>query len=129
MLGAETENLYRRYIGHLNERRLELGEFVHETLTYNGAPMTRLEYQSLIAGDIAATPDLVFNIDLLVTNGEWIACRLVFECTPKAEFLGLRPNGKRVSFAEHVFYRLRDGKICEVRSLIDRHSLAAQLAA
>ena len=126
---SEGEAHYRRYISYLNDRRVdELGEFVHEALTYNGEAMTRLDYQNLIARDIAAIPDLHFDVQLLVVDGDKIACRLSFECTPQREFLGFQPNGKSISFAEHVFYRLRDGKIDEVWSLLDRPAIAAQLA-
>ena len=90
--------------------------------------MTRLDYQNLIAGNIAAIPDLYFDVHLLVVNGSQIACRLNFECTPQSEFLGLRPNGKLISFSEHVFYKFRDGKIYEVWSLLDRPAIEEQLA-
>jgi predicted ester cyclase len=106
----------------------ELGAFVHEELTYNGRPMTRLDYQDLIAGDIAAIPDLYFDVHLLVVNGDQIACRLNFHCTPERKFLGLQPNGKSISFSEHVLCRLREGKIYEVWSLLDRAAVAEQLA-
>ena len=129
MTEAETEAQYRRYISQLNDRLVaDLGDFVQEKLTYNGRPMTRLDYQNLIAGDIAATPDLYFDVDLLVIAGEQIACRLNFRCTPQSEFLGLQPSGKSVSFSEHVFYRLRDGRICEVWSLVDQAANEEQLA-
>jgi predicted ester cyclase len=129
MTEADNEARYRRYINCLNDRPLgDLGAFVHEELTYNGRPMTRLDYQDLISGDIAAIPDLYFDVHLLVISGDQIACRLNFHCTPKGEFLGLRPNGKSISFSEHVFYRLREGKIYEVWSLLDRHAIEEQLA-
>jgi predicted ester cyclase len=129
MTPAETETHYRRYIDALNNRLVaDLGAFVHEALTYNGGPMTRFDYQNLIAGDIAAIPDLYFDIHLLVVDRDQVACRINFNCTPRGEFLGLRPNGKAISFCEHVFYRLRDGKIYEVWSLLDRPAIAAQLA-
>lgn len=125
----DAESFYRRYIAALNDRRLDdLGEFVQEELTYNGRPMTRLDYRNMIAGDIAAIPDLRFEIRLLVVAGDQVACRLHFDCTPRGEFLGLRPSGRRISFAEHVFYRLREGKIAEVWSLIDRSAVAEQFA-
>lgn len=127
---TDLEARYRRYIGCLNDRRLDdLSEFVHEELTYNGRPMTRIEYQSLIASDVGAIPDLCYDVRLLVVSGDLIACRIMFDCTPQGEFLGLRVDGRRVSFAEHVFYRLREGKIHEVWSLIDRPAIEAQLAA
>lgn len=128
MTQAETESLYRRYLSYLNERRTdELGEFVHDELTYNGMPMTRLDYQDLIAGNIAAIPDLYFNIHILIANRDQVACRLLFDCTPQSEFLGLQPTGKSISFSEHVFYRFRDRKIYEVWSLIDLPAIEKQL--
>ena len=126
---AGTEARYRRYIGHLNDRRTsELAEFVHERLTYNGQPMSRVEYQDLIARDIAAAPDLYFAVDLLVVDADQVACRLNFRCAPRGEFLGLQADGRSISFSEHVFYRLRDGKIYDVSSLIDRPAIERQLA-
>jgi len=126
---SETESIYRRYIRCLNDRRIDgLGDFVHEELTYNGRPMTRLDYQTLLSNDVAAIPDLHYDIQTLVVDQDQVACRLRFDCTPQGEFLGLKPNGKRVSFTEHVFYKLRDGKIHEVWSLIDRPAIERQLA-
>jgi predicted ester cyclase len=120
---------YRRYIAWLNDRRFgELDDFVHEQLVYNGRPMTRIDYQDLIGEDFAAIPDLFFKIEHLVVRGEMVAARLNFNCTPRGEFLGLRPNGKSISFSEHVFYRFRDGKIQEVWSIIDKAAVEAQLA-
>ena len=120
---------YRRYISYLNNRRLdELDEFVHEELTYNGEPETRADYRARIAGDVAAIPDLYFDVQLLVVGGDQVGCRLFFNCTPQSEWLGLRPNGKSISFAEHVFYKFRGGKIYEVWSLLDVPSIVEQLS-
>ena len=45
MTDADLETRYRRYLDHLNAHRPDnLGEFVHEGLTYNGRPLTRLDY-------------------------------------------------------------------------------------
>jgi len=81
----------------------------------------------LIAADIAATPDLVFDPHIVVVSGDRVACRLVFRCTPRDRFLGFTPNGGRLCFAEHVFYRFEDGPISAVSSLIDRWAIAEQL--
>ena len=129
MTEAELEAHYRRYISYLNDRRLdELDEFLHEELTYNGEPETRADYRERIAGDVAAIPDLCFDVQLIVVGGDQIACRLFYDCTPQSEWLGLRPNGESISFAEHVFYKFRERKIYEVWSLLDVASIAQQLA-
>ena len=56
-----------------------------------------------------------------------VAARLRFDCTPAGAFLGLPVNGRRVSFAENVFYRFLRGKIVEVWSVIDKTAIEAQL--
>ncbi len=129
-MNADLEARYRAYLDALNERRLDdLEHFVQDELTYNGEPMTRRQYQDLIAADVAAIPDLVYAAHLVVACGEQVACRLVFDCTPRREFLGFTPDGRRLTFAEHVFYRFREGRIAAVWSLIDRAAITAQLHA
>ena len=127
-MNRELEETYRSYIAALNERRLdELDEFVHERLTYNGEPWSREQYRSLLAGDVRNIPDLHYDIQLLVVGPDHIACRLWFDCRPQREFLGIDASGRRVSFAEHVFYRFRASKIEHVWSLIDTDAIRRQL--
>lgn len=121
---------YRRYISYLNDRKThDLSDFAHEELTYNGKPMTRAEYQSYIADDIATIPDLYFDVQHLITSKDHVASRIMFNCTPVKQFRGHSPNGQKISFTEHVFYRFEDGKIREVWSLLDDSAIAAQMGA
>ena len=128
MNDAELEAHYRRYLDRLNDRRIdELDEFVHEDLLYNGQPETRADYRGRIAESIAAIPDLHYDARLIVVGGDRVACRLVFDCTPQSEWLGLQPTGASISFSEHIFYEFRDGKIHEAWSLLDVPAIEAQL--
>ncbi|MNL82346.1 SnoaL-like polyketide cyclase [compost metagenome] len=52
----------------------------------------------------------------------------MFDCSPKGNFLGLKIEGKRISFTEHVFYEIRGGRIADVFSVIDKAAIEAQLA-
>ncbi len=81
----------------------------------------------MLERDFEEIPDLQFNIEMLVTEPPFVASLLRFDCTPKGVFLGLPVNGKRVAFAENVFYRFRSGKIEEVWSVIDKATIEAQL--
>lgn len=45
------------------------------------------------------------------------------------EFLGIAAGGRRVAFAEHVFYRFRAERIDSVWSLIDTDGIRRGLAA
>jgi predicted ester cyclase len=128
MTNADLETRYRAYLDALNERRLDdLVLYVQDELSYNGEITTRRQYQDLIAADITAIPDLIFDAHIVVTSGDNVACRLVFDCTPQHEFLGFSPNGERLVFAEHVFYHFLGGRIAAVSSLIDRSAIEAQL--
>ncbi|MDD7968715.1 ester cyclase [Actinomycetospora lemnae] len=124
----ELEAVYRAYLDCLNERGFDrLGEYVHGALEYNGAALTLDDYRELLAGDVAAIPDLRYVVDLLVVDGEHVACRLWFDCTPRGTFRGLAVDGRRVGFAEHVFYRFREGRIAQVWSVIDTDAVRRQL--
>lgn len=123
----ELERIYRNYIDALNDRRLEdLEEFVHDRLVYNGEEMTREQYAAMLADDVRVIPDLHYDIDLLVADDHQVAARLWFDCSPQGSFLGIRVDGRRISFAEHVFYRLHRGRIDQVWSLLDKEAIRDQ---
>ncbi|MEC3993200.1 ester cyclase [Actinacidiphila sp. DG2A-62] len=123
---TELETVYLAYLDALNDRRFaDLDRFVHDELTYNDEALTRRSYADMIAADVRAVPDLRFEPRLLLTDGDTVACRLWFDCTPTGRFFGAEPTGRRVAFAEHVFYRFRAGRIAQVWSLIDREAATA----
>jgi predicted ester cyclase len=82
----------------------------------------------MLERDFYEIPDLNFGIQLLISDPPHIASRLRFDCTPKAKFLGLNVNGRRVSFTENVFYEFRREKIEQVWSVIDKAAIEAQLS-
>lgn len=124
----DQADLYREYIDCLNERdwpRLE--RFVHEDVTYNGRRVGLAGYREMLEGDVRDIPDLAFKIEMLISDPPRIASRLRFDCTPKRAFLGLPVNGRRISFAENVFYEFRGEKIVQVWSVIDKAAIEAQI--
>lgn len=121
-------SFYRGYIDCLNRQDWEtLGRFVHPEVRHNGRALRLAGYRAMLEGDFRAIPDLVFTIDLIAADPPVVASRLVFDCTPVGELFGMAVNGRRVRFAENVFYSCRDGLIHDVRSIIDTAGLAAQL--
>ena len=127
-MGEPLDRVYRDYIAALNERRLDdLDQFVHDRLVYNGEEWTREQYRARLADDVRAIPDLRYDVQLLVAGPDRVACRIWFDCTPRGSFLGVDVDGRRVSFAEHVFYRFRGNRIEQVWSLIDVEGIRRQL--
>lgn len=129
MSKTDLPDLYRNYIACLNEQDwLKLGQFVHDEAHYNGRPIGLAGYREMLERDFREIPDLYFDIELLIADPPHIASRLKFDCTPKGAFLGLPVNGKRISFAENVFYEFLAEKIWRVWSVIDMAAIEAQLS-
>ncbi len=128
MTERDLATVYRAYIDCLNRRDwASLGQFVHEAVHRNGEHLGLAGYRAMLEGDVRAIPDLQFRVDLLVCEPPRVASRLLFDCTPSGELFGLPVNGRRVRFSENVFYTFEDGRILEVRSIIDRAAIADQL--
>jgi predicted ester cyclase len=124
-----SAELYRAYIDGLNRQAWdELGRYVAEDVEHNGRPFGLAGYRAMLIRDYEDIPDLRFNIDMLACEPPLVAARLMFDCSPKGLFLGLPVNGRRVVFAENVFYRYRADRIAAVWSVIDKSAIEAQLA-
>jgi predicted ester cyclase len=128
MSETDLSAIYRDYIACLNEQNWSgLGRFVHDDVIHNGRKIGLSGYREMLERDFSAIPDLYFDIHLVAADPPYIAARLNFDCTPKGMFLGLAVNGKKVSFAENVFYRFREHRIEQVWSVIDKSAIEAQL--
>jgi predicted ester cyclase len=101
---------------------------VADELSYNDQPMTRLQYQRDRQDEADTIPDLRFNVALLAVEGDLVACKLDFDCTPVKTFLGFEPPGHRIQFTEHVFYRFSDELIVAVTSLLDLAAIQRQVS-
>lgn len=128
MNSEDLSRLYLGYIDCLNRQDWpNLGRFVAADVRYNDAALGLAGYRTMLERDFAAIPDLRFEIRLLVAEPPQVACRLWFDCTPKGELFGLPVNGRRVRFAENVFYAFRERRIAAVWSVIDTATVAAQI--
>jgi predicted ester cyclase len=128
MADSSLPSVYRAYIDCLNRQNwVELEQFVHGEVRYNGQRIGLSGYREMLERDFREIPDLHFNIQLLICEPPRIASRLGFDCTPKGRFLGLEINGRKVSFAENVFYEFDERKIKAVWSIIDKVAIEAQL--
>jgi predicted ester cyclase len=124
----DLSDIYKDYIACLNEQDWpKLRQFIDDEVIYNGQRIGISGYRAMLERDFQEIPDLYFDIELLISEPPYVACRLRFDCTPKREFLGLQVNGKKVSFTENVFYEFRGTKIAEVWSVLDKAAIETQL--
>jgi predicted ester cyclase len=125
---TDLSAIYKDYIACLNEQGWpKLSQFIDDDVIYNGQRIGIPGYRAMLERDFQKIPDLYFDIELLISESPYVACRLRFDCTPKREFLGLQVNGKKVSFTENVFYKFRGTKIAEVWSVLDKAAIETQL--
>lgn len=128
MAATSLSDLYRAYIDCLNRQDwAQLGSYVDDAVEHNGRPLRLSGYRDMLVKDFEDIPDLRFDIHLLICDPPRVAVRLIFDCSPKGDFLGLRINGRRVSFAENVIYEFKNSKISSVWSVIDKTAIEAQL--
>ncbi|MCA6107411.1 ester cyclase [Bradyrhizobium cenepequi] len=128
MTPQHLSKVYRGYIICLNAQDWKsLGRFVHHDVRHNGRQIGLSGYREMLENDFRQIPDLSFNIQLLISDPPYVSSRLLFDCTPTGEFLGLKIDGKQVSFTENVIYEFREAKIVEVWSVIDKPAIEAQL--
>lgn len=128
MSDRQLRDTYQSYLDCLNRRDWDqLGHFVATTVSHNGRNLGLTGYRAMLEQDCDLIPDLFFQSRTIVCEPPWIAAILAFECSPKADFLGLSVNGRRVSFTENVFYKFDGGKIVSVLSVIDKAAIEAQL--
>lgn len=129
MTRDELAAIYQGYIDCLNRQDWDdLGRFVHNDVTHNTQALGLKGYRAMLERDFREIPDLAFRIHLLIADPPTLASRLVFNVTPSGEFFGLPINGRRVTFAENVFYEYIEGKIAHVWSVIDKAAIEQQLA-
>lgn len=126
---SEIGERYRGYLACLNDRRFDdLARFVHDPVVHNDRRIGVDAFKDMLRRDAAEIPDLRYEIERLVIEGDQLACRIRFDCTPTG-FRGLPAAESRISFVEHVFYQYRSGRIAQIWSLIDMDAIREQLGA
>ncbi len=88
-----------------------------------GLDYLRVRAQSLLN----AFPDVKFVIEDVVQQDDRVAARVTLEGTHRGDFAGIPATGKRMKVYDFAMYRIADGKITDVWSLIDMQAMRDQL--
>ena len=133
---AEAENiaLYRRLIdegvgiGRLETLDDVLAPDIELPTVAPAAEPTIAGMKQLNAAFRAGFPDLKATIDEVFANGDWVSARLTWTGTNTGELFGQPPTGKAISANEIEIVRCENGRIVELRQVIDLARLMAQLS-
>ena len=96
----------------------------------SGDPAPGPEGQKEIARAFrAAFPDLSFEIDFLIADGDFVAGRWTASGTHVGPWAGVEPTGKQMRFSAINVFRFSDGKVVELWNHRDDLGLMQQLGA
>jgi steroid delta-isomerase-like uncharacterized protein len=74
-----------------------------------------------------AFPDLMFNVDFYMADGDKVASYVSINGTQQGEFMGMPATGKKISVRTIDIVRIKNGKAVEHWGVTDAASMMAQL--
>ena len=77
----------------------------------------------------AAFPDLTFEVEHLVAEGDMVVAHLTARGTHRGELLGIPPTEQEVSVSVMDLFRVADGKIAEQWTVMDALGMMQRLGA
>jgi steroid delta-isomerase-like uncharacterized protein len=101
-------------------------DFVEENPVPGQGP-GRQGLRDFLALMIAAFPDLTWNVEVEVAEGDTVAARSTWEGTHRGSFMGIAPTGRRVRVEAWTMDRFRNGKMFRSRIIMDSLGLMQQL--
>jgi len=122
----------RLYHSVWNERRLEyIEQVIAETHalgdpTVSGRGVGPVAYRRQVERFLMGLPDLKFNVDETITEGDKLVVYWTIAGTHKGEFLGVPPTNKKVAFSGITINQIGDGKILESTVIWDGLGLIKQ---
>ena len=84
-------------------------------------------FKAFFAAFRAAFPDLRYNIEDTIAEGDRVVQRASASGTMKADFLGMPATGKSASWSEIHIVRVKNGKIVEHWASVDQLGMLQQL--
>ncbi len=91
--------------------------------------VTRAQLWQMSQPILTAFPDIRFQVEEEVREGDRVAARVVFTGTQRGRWNGLEATGRSVRVSEMFICRLRDGLLVECWQEWDEYGLRRQLGA
>jgi C-1 hydroxylase len=130
MSTEENKDLVRRYIETWNRGDLRgMAEFWSPEMVHH----TRMgshgfdKVLTIVSDFMTAFPDLKFEIDDLVADGDRVASRMTARATHTGEYMGMPATGRSVTCSVFGIARVADGKLVEHWGVTDELHLMQQV--
>jgi steroid delta-isomerase-like uncharacterized protein len=133
-----AKHIIQRFVEELwNARRLDVADqlFSEDCVTHQlrsgvlaeparRGPQAMKEH---VSGWLMSFPDLRFNIEQMIAEGDRVVSQLVMEGTHQGPWMGISPTGKRLHVRMITIHRIVDNKIAEDWVLVESLGLFQQL--
>lgn len=121
---------YLRYAAALNAHEFDgMDEFINDEVLLGGVPGTRDDVVDTLKGIVDAVPDIHWEVEELLLDGDGIAVRAINTGTPAKDWLGVPPTGASFKIVEYAIYKVRDGRFVHMTNLHDSAEMRRQLTA
>lgn len=127
---ADSKDLIRRYVETWNRGDIEgLSRFwARDMIHHTRSKQQGFDEVKQIVTDFArAFPDLQFQLDDIVAEGDRVATRMLARATHLGTYMGVLPTGKKVSCAVMGVARVVGDKIAEHWGVTDELAIMAQI--
>ena len=118
--------LYTSFVAAMNARDWATAEsLLAPSPTVNGQPLSSAFLITQISGLSGLGPDLVSTIDLIheTQAGDAAFTRVIHRLTLSQDAFGAKATGKPVEFAEHSLFKVEDGKVAVINTMMDFEAL------
>lgn len=108
--------LRRAYEQIFSEGNLELldEDIAPDAIDHSFPELRGVEaFKGPMAGMRAAFPDLQAKAEFMIAEGDMVMALATFTGTHQAEFLGIPPTGKQITWSHVDINRIKDGKVVE----------------
>ena len=95
----------------------------------SGTPRGPDGVRQMLVDAIRAFPDFEYTNKDIIAEGDMVVSRGTSRGTHLGDFQGIAATGRHVTFGEFHLIRMEDGKLAEVRELVDALALLQQLGA
>lgn len=125
----ENKRLIRRlYDECINPGRLELlDELLSSDFIASPGETGAAEFANVIAAVRRGFPDVIFEVDDLIAEGDRVAVRWTFHGTHQGTFASVPASQAKVTQTANIIYRVADGKITRAWVQVDRLGLLQQI--
>jgi steroid delta-isomerase-like uncharacterized protein len=132
-MSEENKELARRFVERFSQKdqdvfdELLAPDFVDLTPAPGAEPTREGWKQNVSMGEWLAFPDLQFQIEEQIAEGDQVVNRMTARGTHRGEFRGIPATGKEVTGANVTIFRIAGRKITERWTIFDAMGMMVQL--